>query len=163
MEKLCYYVVLNIELPTRLWGTTNMLKIAVAIASLLVINGPVQMWAQNQPNNPSQNPPHIHGNDDVPDWYDPSCCNNRDCKRVPFNTIEFVPEASIYLEHDDVMASGPAIKYLPTGNIFPKVQWRNSRDGFFHVCINTHSGSSLCLYRPIDASLPSASAIDPAL
>lgn len=82
---------------------------------------------------------HDHGQNGLPDWYDPGCCNQRDCKPVKDEDIEFVPE----VQFGTVL--GPAVRYKPTGNLFPMYQWRRSQDERYHVCINA-LGNSLCFY-----------------
>ena len=37
---------------------------------------------------------HEHGQDGLPDWYDPNCCNKRDCKPVEDEDIELEGEFS---------------------------------------------------------------------
>lgn len=79
--------------------------------------------------------PHIHGLT-VPDWYDPACCSQRDCTPVLDSNIEFLFDAT-----------GTAVaRYIPTGNTFPKPQWRLSQDERYHVCISLHDDRSLCFY-----------------
>lgn len=75
---------------------------------------------------------HEHGKDGLPDWYDPACCNQRDCRPVKDEDVEF---ANI---------DGPIARYKPTGNVFYQSQFRRSQDERYHVCIN--SGMSYCFY-----------------
>lgn len=78
--------------------------------------------------------PHIHG-DNVPDWYDPSCCNQRDCRPVKDDEIEF-----------GEIGGQPIIRHKPTGAVFQRSQFRQSQDERYHVCINVVSGAPLCVY-----------------
>ena len=78
---------------------------------------------------------HEHGGN-LPDWYDPSCCNQRDCRPVADDDIEFRTDES-----------GQAIVFhRPTQSIFYLYQFRKSQDERYHVCINTISGAPLCVY-----------------
>ena len=80
---------------------------------------------------------HQHGVNGIPDWYDPACCNRRDCRPVEdSNDIE------PFLD-----GGAPAIRYKPTGNVFVKAQFRKSQDERFHVCISA-TGYSYCVYIP---------------
>lgn len=82
--------------------------------------------------------PHIHG-ENVPDWYDPSCCNRKDCK--PVNN-----DADIEFGGDGI--DNVWVIYKPTGNTFYKYQFKKSQDERYHVCINPAAGlnGSLCFY-----------------
>lgn len=99
-----------------------MTRILVA-ASLLVLSSIT--YAQE---------PHIHGQN-VPDWYDPSCCNQRDCKPVLDRDVEITVDG----------AGTAIIRYTPTGNVFYQSQWRRSQDERYHACISRSLGS-LCFY-----------------
>lgn len=82
---------------------------------------------------------HQHGGD-IPDWYDPACCSQRDCKPVDDNDVEF--------GQDPVTGTG-WVRYKPTGNVFYQYQFRRSQDERFHVCINpaaSGNNGSLCFY-----------------
>ena len=90
-------------------------------------------------------PPHVHGGT-IPDWYDPSCCSQRDCKPVEDKDIEFTTDA----------LGGAVARYKPTGHRFYQRQFKTSQDERYHVCIdpnNTDDGmdgdgstGSLCFY-----------------
>lgn len=82
--------------------------------------------------------PHIHGQDGIPDWYDPTCCSRLDCKPIADDEIEFRSDA----------LGNPIAIYKPTQNIFEKRQWLKSQDERYHVCINRGNDASLCLYIP---------------
>ena len=69
--------------------------------------------------------PHIHGQN-VPDWYDPACCSQRDCQPVEDSTIEFGMDTQ----------GNAYARYKPTGNIFYRYQFKLSQDERYHVCIN---------------------------
>lgn len=75
---------------------------------------------------------HQHGVDAV-DWYDPACCNQRDCRPVKDEDIEF-----------DQVGGDLVARYKPTGNIFHRSQFRKSQDERYHVCI--YNGTSFCFY-----------------
>lgn len=77
---------------------------------------------------------HEHGQDGLPDWYDPICCNVRDCKPVLDKDVQF-----------GIDVNGTAIiTYLPTGNVFYQNQWKQSQDERMHACI--FNNASLCFY-----------------
>lgn len=79
--------------------------------------------------------PHVHGGE-IPDWYDPFCCNQRDCRPVADDDIEFRTDA----------LGNPIAIYKPTQNVFEQRQWLKSQDERYHVCINRGNGASLCFY-----------------
>lgn len=87
--------------------------------------------------------PHTHGVT-VPNWYDPACCSNNDCKPVEDKDIDFS------LDHLGL----PIAIYKPTGNAFSlknadgtrSYQHRDSQDERYHVCINPRTEASLCFY-----------------
>lgn len=82
--------------------------------------------------------PHVHGQN-VPDWYDPACCSNKDCKPVEDSDIEF---------GEDQKGNWYA-RYKPTGNTFYKYQFKLSQDERYHVCINpaaAGNNGALCFY-----------------
>lgn len=70
--------------------------------------------------------PHIHG-ETVPDWYDPSCCSNNDCRPVSDSDIEFGTNA----------AGVAVVIHKATGLEFAKDKWRTSQDERFHVCFRS--------------------------
>lgn len=78
---------------------------------------------------------HEHGGN-LPDWYDPACCNQRDCKPVKDEDIEFSTDA----------LGNFVARYKPTGNRFYRYQFKQSQDERYHVCINPGNDSSLCFY-----------------
>ncbi len=78
---------------------------------------------------------HDHGKGNIPNWYDPACCSQRDCKPVEDDDIEF------YL----LPGGGLAVRYKVTGNIFQRHQFKLSQDERYHVCIMP-GGTSLCFY-----------------
>lgn len=85
--------------------------------------------------------PHEHGVT-VPDWYDPDCCNLKDCRPVPEEDIEFA-----------IMGGEPVVIHKPTGLWFPKSKWRPSQDERYHVCYIEDSADGddsvgYCAYLP---------------
>ena len=84
-----------------------------------------------------QNPyvPHVHGGN-VPDWYELTCCNRRDCSPVE-NSNDI--EASL----ED---GKPVFIHKPTGIIFHRQHLRASQDERFHVCI--YYNRPICIYIP---------------
>jgi len=78
---------------------------------------------------------HKHGVN-VPDWYDPACCNLRDCHPVD-NPNDIEP-----LMH----GTEPVLRWIPGDIIFVRSKFRKSQDERFHVC---HIGTSpMCIYIP---------------
>jgi len=108
---------------------TSVMVFLLAIATGLAILAALAIWAV-----PARGQEHQHGKGGVPDWYDPSCCSNMDCKPVEDSDIEFSD------------AGGPVVRYKPTGNVFHHSHFRKSQDERYHVCINPNSGVSLCFY-----------------
>lgn len=78
---------------------------------------------------------HVHGVN-VPDWYDPSCCNQRDCR--PLDSPDEIEPMRLGAE--------PAFKHLPSGLVFTRERFKPSQDERFHVCI--YNGQPLCIYIP---------------
>lgn len=70
-------------------------------------------------------PLHTHGTD-VPDWYDPQCCNQQDCRPVPQEDVDYV-----------LTPEGPGVLYKPTGYIFLSKygKVKASQDERYHVCL----------------------------
>lgn len=78
---------------------------------------------------------HDHGKGGLPDWYDPGCCNRRDCKPVKDEDVVF-----------EMFEGQWVARYVPTGNRFARNQFRLSQDERYHVCINTGNDASMCFY-----------------
>lgn len=105
----------------------------LVLIAFVVSQAIAQPSMQDRPIPAPGTPPHVHG-DTVPDWYDASCCDNKDCRPVPDSEIEEI-DADVWL-------------HKPTGLIFKKVEQvddgeggtvsstrvRESKDGRFHVC-----------------------------
>lgn len=83
---------------------------------------------------------HKHGVGGLPDWYDPACCSQRDCRPVENDEdIEFGAD-----ERGNTFA-----RYKPTGHIFWKPSFKLSQDERYHVCINPNAegqNGALCFY-----------------
>lgn len=83
--------------------------------------------------------PHVHGQNAV-DWYDPSCCSNKDCHPVENDSdIEFGTDTN----------GNTYARYKPTNNIFYRHQFKPSQDERYHVCINAaaaDNAGALCFY-----------------
>ncbi len=82
---------------------------------------------------------HEHGINLIPDWYDPACCSQRDCKPVDDKDVEF---------GQDGLGNSWA-RYKPTGNTFYRYQFKQSQDERYHVCINPAAqgnNGALCFY-----------------
>lgn len=81
---------------------------------------------------------HDHGQGSLPDWYDPGCCNRRDCKPVADEDVEF-----------GVNEHGNFARYKPNGHVFYRDQFKPSQDERYHVCINRNAAGNngaLCFY-----------------
>ncbi len=98
----------------------------ILIAGFLVVGA----WAH------AQTAQHQHGVN-VPDWYDPSCCNNRDC--FPVENVADIEAMRL--------GDAPVFKYRPTGNFFGRDKFKKSQDERYHVCIGV-GGQSYCIYLP---------------
>lgn len=123
------------------------LKLCTTIAAAMLIIGGF-MVGRARADDPAYNPndqatsPHSHGVD-VPDWYDPDCCNTQDCRPVPDEEIAF-----------GVNEFGEAVViHLPTKLAFPKFNanktllWRTSKDERYHVCFRgTTVFTGFCVY-----------------
>lgn len=68
--------------------------------------------------------PHEHGANDLPDWYDPQCCNLQDCRPVPDSELSF-----------GMLDGAPVVYHQPSGAIFQKEKWKVSQDERYHVCV----------------------------
>lgn len=81
---------------------------------------------------------HYHGGN-VPDWYDPACCNLQDCRPVADTDIDFGLENG-----------KPVVIYKPLGITFDRARWRISKDERFHVCFRPHGNTytRYCVYLP---------------
>lgn len=79
---------------------------------------------------------HEHGVGDIPDWYDPACCNKQDCRPVPDEEVEF-------FSGDDGKG---ALRHLPSGLVFPAAKWRPSQDERYHVCFRNVNGDQFDPY-----------------
>ena len=86
---------------------------------------------------------HDHGVNGLPDWYDPSCCTQRDCRPVPDSDIEFL-----------MQGGSDFVRHIPTGLMFQRSQWKLSQDERYHVCIHDDGAAEdgdnmkrpLCVY-----------------
>ena len=73
-------------------------------------------------------------------WYDPVCCNDRDCSPVDYNEIQEHGDGSITFRHCNFKANDTRIRW--------------SHDGEWHVCIgpngpeNNATGYCYCIYKP---------------
>lgn len=63
-------------------------------------------------------------------WYDPYCCNDKDCHPVEDEDLEELP--------------GGEWKHLPTGKVFSKDKVKPTQDRKQHVCI--WNGQPRCIY-----------------
>lgn len=82
--------------------------------------------------------PHVHGQN-VPDWYDPDCCNYNDCRPTADENIEFI------VQNGQVVA-----RHKPSGSIFTRDRFRVSKDERYHVCISP-TGIPYCFYDRVGA------------
>lgn len=91
------------------------------------------------------NQEHEHGVDGLPDWYDPRCCNQQDCRPEPEENFDYVlgPDGK------------PGVLYKPTGNVFQDTRVLPSQDERYHVCTRVVSAGTeneyiahYCVYIP---------------
>lgn len=91
--------------------------------------------------------PHEHGVTAV-EWYDPECCNTKDCRPVPYDEVEdlglgqWLHKPTGIVFKDEVLDDGE-------GGEFNRV--RESQDGRFHVCFTgphamTPTWVGYCIY-----------------
>lgn len=75
-------------------------------------------------------------------WYDPWCCNERDCAPIPFRAVEAGPDGWIVtLEPGD----HPIVQSRVV-HVVPYADMRPSQDGDFHACILHDKGAMRCFY-----------------
>lgn len=154
----------------KLWRVVSsllrgMLYALIASISLFLLLYAFSVVACGQENLDFLNPPHVHGQNGIPDWYDALCCNNRDCHPVDPDAKQWVEEVDEgagpndvrYRYHDDMNG---VIGLYYNRQILP------SKDGRFHVChTNPINGtyvdlegvkrfsSTYCMYIPTTAEL----------
>lgn len=75
-------------------------------------------------------------------WYDPACCDNRDCRPIPGEAVTITPQG-YRVQHDGIDQTVPFHDALP------------SRDAGWHICITIDGarirriGKGTCLYAPL--------------
>jgi len=84
--------------------------------------------------------PHVHGST-VPDWYDPGCCNNSDCRPVKDEDVEYGEDKN----------GDPIVRFYRNGRsdenrviTYTKNQFRTSQDERLHACWVADTG--WCFY-----------------
>lgn len=87
------------------------------------------------------NQTHEHGVEGLPDWYDPSCCNQQDCRPEPNENFDYV----LALDEADGLVK-PGVLYKPDNHVFFATMVNNlgqtvstnkvkaSQDERYHVC-----------------------------
>jgi hypothetical protein len=108
----------------------NVMLIRALLSASLVL--PVQIVsAQDE---------HVHGENGLPTWYAPDCCNVRDCHPVEDSTIEFGTDA----------LGKPIVIHKPTPDAEPivyyKDRYRQSQDERYHVCYYKPDRTPYCVY-----------------
>lgn len=76
---------------------------------------------------------HNHGIN-VPDWYDPDCCNLQDCRPVLDKDVDFSTDE----------LNQPVVRYKEL--IYNKSRWRRSKDERYHACFRGET--VYCIYIP---------------
>jgi len=80
------------------------------------------------------------------EWYDPACCNDRDCAPIPMDAVRITAEG--YL-----VEIGPGEHPMLHGEVvfstipFNSPMVRKSQDGDYHACL-TAARSIRCFYVP---------------
>lgn len=92
------------------------------------------------------NQTHEHGVNTLPDWYDPRCCNQQDCRPEPIENFDYVL---------DPATGKPGVLYKPTGHVFTDTGVLPSQDERYHVCTRVVSAGTeneyiahYCVYIP---------------
>lgn len=83
----------------------------------------------------AQDQDHLHGVDNIPDWYDPDCCNLRDCRPVENKDVDFGTD-----KFNQPVATYKELTY-------DKSRWRKSKDERYHACFR--GNVAYCIYIPI--------------
>ncbi len=85
--------------------------------------------------------PHEHGVGGLPDWYDPACCSQQDCRPLAEDELP----AFFRSPDGEVWAEWKGMK-------FTQKQFKPSQDERYHVCFIPDDGEGyanpLCLYIP---------------
>ncbi len=83
----------------------------------------------------AQLPAHAHS------WYSPSCCSDRDCEPITFDSV--TESAEGWTVHYQSKQGFPVMAFTPRG------KERHSQDGRFHGCASPTR--FLCLYVPVNS------------
>ena len=89
---------------------------------------------------------HVHDMDSLPGWYDPNCCNQRDCRPLRDDEKDRL-DFTVVVDPWDASRTTPGVLDRTSGYVFTHAQLRKSQDGRFHVCV-TQSGQHICVYIP---------------
>ena len=84
------------------------------------------------------------------DWYDPACCDGKDCQPVRPDRVTATPTGwRIQINPGDhVLSNRPVDMIVPYDS--PRI--RPSLDGDYHVCISPMMNSLYCVYVPPQGS-----------
>lgn len=81
------------------------------------------------------------------DWYDPGCCNDKDCAPVPGLQVEWTDTRIVFTVPPGVhpMAPEGGVYYL---NLSNESAMRPSQDMEWHLCIYPGATQVMCAYIP---------------
>lgn len=81
------------------------------------------------------------------DWYDPGCCDDKDCQMIKPDTVTFTDEGI-------VVTLSPADHFMVRETKTWVVKYdapyrlRDSQDNDWHACVLPNSQTLMCLYKP---------------
>lgn len=74
------------------------------------------------------------------DWYDYSCCSDKDCRPIPFDAVQVTPEGYRVPSGDVIPFASTKIKPTPAEDTEQRFHWC--------TVAGTDTGHTLCLYVP---------------
>lgn len=77
-------------------------------------------------------------------WYDPYCCNARDCAPIPSSAVEITDDGYRVTLH---AGQHPMVTQTVT-HMVPFDEALDSQDGAFHACLYPTQNVMRCFYRP---------------
>ena len=77
-------------------------------------------------------------------FYDPWCCNQRDCQPIPAHAVEIVPEGyRVTLKPGEHHMVNETVVH-----VVPFSEARDAPDGAYHACLYPTQHVMRCFYRP---------------
>lgn len=69
-------------------------------------------------------------------WYDPECCDNRDC--VPVTKVEYLGHATVYhtMQYGPITITNEEMRTQTQGGV--QFSIRPSQDSKYHICVITY-------------------------